>query len=310
MVTKNQRTIAARRGALRRYAPFYLMLLLPTSYYIIFRYLPMYGLTIAFKNYDFVKGILGSDWATPWYKYYQQFFNSPYCWRIIRNTLVISMLRLAFGVLPPILLAILLNECRVSALKRTVQTLTYMPHFLSWIIVYGITLMFFSQTSGFVNKLIMQFGGKAVPFLQSNGTFRWMLVGTSVWKETGWAAIIYLAAITAIDPGLYEAARIDGAGRVRSIWYITLPCIRPTIVVLLLMRVGNILDAGFEQVYVFYNTHVMETADILDTWVYRTGLLQLKFSLSSAVGLFKSVIGLVMITGTNALARLWGESLW
>ncbi|HML47967.1 MAG TPA: ABC transporter permease subunit [Clostridia bacterium] len=213
---------------LRKFMPFYVMLLLPTAYYVVFRYLPMYGLVIAFKEYDFGKGILGSPWADPLLKHYRQFFHSPYCWRILRNTLIISGYRLVFGMLPPILLAIALNECRFTALKRSVQTLTYMPHFLSWIIVYGIVLVFFSQTSGLVNKLIVRLGGRAVPFLQSNQWFRGLLVGTSVWKEMGWGAIIYLAAITSIDLCLFEAAKIDGAGRLKAIWHITLPCIRPS----------------------------------------------------------------------------------
>lgn len=300
----------SRSSRIRRYIPFYVMLALPTAYYIIFRFLPMYGIIIAFKDYDITKGIIGSSWSKPFLKNYLQFFNSPYAGRILRNTIYLSLYKLISGTLPPIILALLLNECRYTGIKKIVQTVTYMPHFLSWIIVYGVALALFSQTSGIINKLIVHLGGRSVPFLQSSSLIRTMLVGTSVWKETGWSAIIYLAAITAVDPSLFEAASIDGAGRLSCIWHVTLPSIRSTIIVMLLLRIGNIMDAGFEQVYAFDNTMVRECSDIIDTWVYRMGLQQLNFSVSAAVGLFKSAIGAVMIIGTNRIAKIWGESLW
>lgn len=302
--------MTARAAKWKKYAPFYVMLLLPVTYFLIFRYLPMLGVVISFKDYDFQKGIWASPWATPIFKHFQTFFESPYCWEVLRNTLLISFYKLIAGVVPPLLLAILLNECSSERLKRLTQTITYMPHFLSWIIVYGICLALFSQTSGLVNRYIVDWGGRPVDFLQSTEYFRSVLIGSSLWRDTGWGAIIYLAAITGIDPTLYEAAKIDGAGRFQTIWHVTIPCISSTILVMLLLKIGTVMNAGFDHIYTFYNIHVYEVADILDTWVYRTGLQQLNFSMGSAVGLFKSLIGLIMIIGANKLANRWGESLW
>ncbi|GIP38525.1 putative multiple-sugar transport system permease YteP [Paenibacillus sp. J31TS4] len=290
---------------------FYLMLLPGVIYYIIYKYAPMYGMVIAFKDYDMSEGILGSPWADPWFKYFQQFYESPYFSQLLTNTILISVYKLAFGMLPPILLAILLNECRVRWFKSLVQTLSYMPHFLSWIIIYGILLMFFSQDSGIINRWIIDAGGKAIPFLSSTEWFRTMLVGSEIWQNLGWGAIIYLAAIAGIDPTLYEAARVDGASRMQMIWHITLPGIRSVIILLLILRLGHMMDAGFEQIYVLYNVYVYPVADILDTWVFRTGLEQWNYSLASAVGLFKSLIGLVLVLLSNAMAKRWGDSgIW
>jgi len=290
--------------------PFYLMLLPGLIWYLIFRYLPMGGLVLAFKNYDFSAGILGSPWANPWYRHFQIFFNSPYFEQILGNTLIISAYKIFFGMIPPLLLAILLNEARTYWYRRSIQTLSYMPHFLSWVIIYGILVALFSETTGLVNRWLVGAGGTAVPFLTSPSTFRAVLVGSDVWQNAGWAAIIYLAAITAIDPTLYEAARVDGASRLRLIWHITLPGIRNVFVLLLILRLGQILDAGFEQVYILYNPQVYAVADIIDTWVFRTGLEQLNFSLATAVGLFKSVIGLMLVLSANRIAQRWGGGLW
>jgi len=289
---------------------FYLMLLPGVIYYIIFRYVPMYGVIIAFKDFNMLEGIVGSSWADPWYKHFQTFFHSPYFSQLMVNTTVISLYKLVFGMVPPIAMALLLNECRVRWFKTVVQTLTYMPHFLSWVIIYGILIALFSQNSGLVNRWLEETGGSSIGFLTSIDYFRTILVGSEIWKDLGWGAIIYLAAMTAIDPTLYEAARVDGASRLRMIWHITLPGIRSVIVLLFILKLGTIMDAGFDQIYILYNIQVYQVADILDTWVFRTGLQQLNFSLGAAVGLFKSVIGMVLVIGSNQLSKKWGEGIW
>ncbi|WP_082927447.1 ABC transporter permease [Paenibacillus oryzisoli] len=286
------------------------MLLPGVVYYIIYKYVPIYGLIIAFKDYDILEGIVNSPWADPWYKHFQEFYESPYFSQLLGNTVLISLYKIIFGMIPPIALAILLNECRYKWLKSIVQTLSYMPHFLSWVIIYGILVVLLSENSGIVNRWIMEAGGESIPFLSSTDWFRSVLVGSDIWQNMGWGAIIYLAAMAGIDPTLYEAARVDGASRMRMIWHITLPGIRNVIVLLLILRLGQMLDAGFDQIYIMYNVHVYPVADILDTWVFRTGLEQWNFSLASAVGLFKSLIGLVLVLGSNKLARRWGESIW
>ncbi|NQX61122.1 ABC transporter permease [Paenibacillus qinlingensis] len=286
------------------------MLLPGVVYYIIYKYVPIYGLIIAFKDYDILEGIVKSPWADPWYKHFQEFYESPYFSQLLGNTVLISLYKIIFGMIPPIALAILLNECRYKWLKSIVQTLSYMPHFLSWVIIYGILVVLLSENSGIVNRWIVEAGGQSIPFLSSTEWFRTVLVGSDIWQNMGWGAIIYLAAMAGIDPTLYEAARVDGASRMRMIWHITLPGIRNVIVLLLILRLGQMLDAGFDQIYIMYNVHVYPVADILDTWVFRTGLEQWNFSLASAVGLFKSLIGLVLVLGSNRLARRWGESIW
>ncbi|OPH50620.1 polysaccharide ABC transporter ATP-binding protein [Paenibacillus ferrarius] len=288
----------------------YVMILPGVLYYIVYRYLPMYGTLIAFKDYSFTKGIVSSPWANPWYKHFQTFYDSPYFTQLLTNTFLISFYKLAFGIFPPILLALLLNEARIVWFKNLIQTLTYMPYFLSWVIIYGILIAFLSESSGIVNRLIVESGGEAISFLTSTSWFRSILVGSDIWQQIGYGAIIYLAAMTAIDPTLYEAAKVDGAGRLRMIWHITLPGIRNVIILLLILRLGHFLDAGFEQIYIMYNIQVYPVADIIDTWVFRTGLQQLNFSLGAAVGLFKSIVGLVLVLGANKLAKRWGGSIW
>lgn len=301
-----------RKGlkAVWAYKEFYLMLLPGVLYYLIYKYVPMYGVVIAFKDYDMMAGILNSPWADPWYKYFQQFYESPYFSQLLTNTFLISVYKLVFGMVPPIILAILLNECRVKWFKSLIQTLSYMPHFLSWVIIYGILLMFLSQDSGIVNRWLVDAGFKSIPFLTSTESFRSVLVGSEIWQNLGWGAIIYLAAIAGIDPTLYEAGKVDGASRLKMVWHITLPGIRHVIILLLILRLGHMLDAGFEQIYILYNVHVYPVADILDTWVFRTGLEQWNYSLASAVGLFKSGIGLILVYLSNRIAKRWGESIW
>lgn len=292
------------------YRYFYLMLMPGLVYYAIYKYAPMYGTIIAFKDFNMMLGILDSPWADPWYKHFKYFYDSPYFETILTNTILISLYKMLWGIAPGIIFAILLNEIRNQYFKRIVQTITYLPHFLSWVIIYGILIIFFSETTGLVNGWIKDFGGNSIPFLTSTDWFRSILVGSEVWKEFGWNAIIYLAAIAGIDPTLYEASRVDGAGRLRNIWHITLPGIRNVIIMLFILNLGKVLEAGFDQIYILYNVQVYPVADILDTYVFRTGLEQLNFSLASAIGLFKSVIGLILVLMANKIARRWGEGIW
>jgi len=289
---------------------FYLMLTLPVLYYVLFKYGPLYGTVIAFKDFHTASGILGSPFADPWYRHFAYFFHSPYFTQLLANTLLISLYKLFFGMPMSILLAVALNEVSRGWYKRTIQTVTYLPHFLSWVIVYGIMYALLSESMGAVNGLIRSLTGRTVPFMTSPAWFRPLLVGSEIWAQTGWGAIIYLAAIAGIDPTLYEAAAIDGATRIGMIRRITLPSIAYVIVILLVLRMGSILEAGFEQIYIFYNVRVYSVGDVIDTWVFRTGLEQWNFSLASAVGLFKSAIGMTLMLLVNPIARRWGYSLW
>ncbi len=293
-----------------KYSPFYIMMALPLLYFFIYRYIPMYGVVIAFKDYNVMKGVVGSPWAKPLGTHFKMFFDSPYFVQLLRNTILISFYKLLWGTFPPILLALLLNEVRFSWYKRIIQTLSYMPHFLSWVIIQGILIAFLSEDMGLINRAIRDSGRDTIPFLISTGWFRPLVVGSAVWRDMGWGAIIYLAAISGISPDLYAAATIDGCSKIRMMWHITLPNIRYVIILMLILRLGRVMEAGFEQIYVMYNPHVYSVGDILDTWVYRTGLEQLNFSLASAVGLFKSAIGFILVVGTNTIAKQWGENVW
>ncbi|ALS27102.1 sugar ABC transporter ATPase [Paenibacillus sp. 32O-W] len=295
--------------ALFRYRWFYLMMVPGLLYYLIYHYVPMAGLMIAFKDYNLSKGIWGSEWVG--FKHFETIFGSPDFYKLIRNTLVISVYRIVFNMLPDVLLALMLNEVRKMWFKRIIQTVTYGPYFLSWVIVYGLAVAFLAQDTGIVNYYIRELGGAPVNFLADNGTFRSILISTDIWKNTGFGAIIYLASLATINQELYEAAVVDGAGRWRQLWHITLPGIRDVFILLLILRIGSILDAGFEQVYIFLNARVYEVGDIIDTWVFRRGLEQLEFSVAIATNLFKSVIGFILVIGANKLAKKFGGSgIW
>ncbi|MFK7697436.1 ABC transporter permease [Paenibacillus sp. HJGM_3] len=285
------------------------MLILPGLLYILlFRYGPMYGIVVAFQNYNGFKGITGSEWVG--FKWFIQFFEGPDFWRLLRNTLVISLLKIGLGMAPDVVFAILLNEVRGRVFKRVVQTLTYMPHFLSWVIIYGIVLAFLATSNGLINQWIKELGFQPIPFLTSNDWFRWVIVFSDIWKDLGWGAIIYLAALAAIDPQLYEAAVMDGANKWRQIWHITLPGIRNVFILLLTLRLGSVLDSGFTQIFAMYNPLVYDSVDIIDTWVYRAGIVENKVSLATAVGLFKSVVGLILVVSANRVAKKFDSQLW
>ena len=292
-----------------RHRWYYVMLLPGVLYFMIYHYLPMGGALIAFKDYNLLKGIWGSSWVG--FKHFETIFSTPEIYRTIKNTLILSFYRIIFGMLPDVAFAIILNEVRVQWFKRTVQTISYGPHFLSWVIVYALAFAFMAPGSGLINNWITQSGGQVIDFLTTKEYFRTILVSTDLWKNTGYGAIIYLASLAAIDPHLYEAAAVDGASRSRQIWHVTLPGIRNVFILLLIIRIGHIMDAGFEQVYIFLNARVYETGDIIDTWVFRRGLENLEFSLATAVGLFKGMIGLILVIGANKLAkRTSGSGVW
>jgi putative aldouronate transport system permease protein len=287
----------------------YLMVLPGVIYFVVFKYGPMYGATVAFKDYRVVDGIAGSPWVG--FEHFESIFRSYFFVNILSNTLIISSLKLVFGATAAILLALLLNELRVAWFKRVVQTITYLPHFLSWVVVSGVVLAVLSPADGLVNDAIRATGGKPINFLSEPDWFRQVLVGSEVWKSTGFKAIVYLAAMTGISPVLYEAAAVDGASRFQRILYITLPSIMPVIVLVLLIDIGYIMNAGFEQIFVLYNPTVYRVSDIIDTWVYRRGLESFDISVASAVGVFKGVVGLVLIVICNRLAkRFTGSGIW
>ncbi len=305
-----KRNMSSVLRIMKRKRALYVMMVPAIAFLFVFNYIPMYGAVISFKDFAVKKGIMGSPWANPIYKHFLQFFTSPYCVRVLRNTLIISLSKLLFSLPFAVCFAVAMAEIPSVGFRKTIQTITYLPHFLSWIIVYGVVFAMLSESRGLVNALIKSFTGSTINFMSSTKWFRTLIVASDLWKETGWNAIVYLAAIIGIDTQLYDAARVDGCGRIRMIMHVTLPGIRSVIIIMLLLKTGSILDAGFDQIYAMYNTQVLEVADIIDTWVYRTGLAQWNFSLASAVGLFKSVIGTLMLVSLNRVARRWGESLW
>lgn len=290
-----------------------LFMLLPgVIFYIVYLYTPIVtGVIVSIKDYNVKAGILGSGFADPWYTNFKFFFNSPSFKTLLTNTFIISFAKMLLGIPLAVALAILLNECRFSKVKRVVQTLTYMPHFLSWVVIYGMCFVLFSETNGLISDWMRSLTGSSLPLLTKPGLFRGLVIGTDLWKTTGWSAIIYLAAISGIDPQLYEAAYMDGCSHFKSIFYITIPSIRSTIIITLILRCGSILNAGFDQIYVMYNEGVYSTVDIIDTWVFRTGFENFNLSLASAVGLFKSVISFALMFTVNQMSkRHEGGSLW
>ena len=287
----------------------YAMLLPVLIYFAVFSYTPMYGTIIAFKNFNPFLGIMRSEWVG--FKYFVQFFESVYFSRLIRNTLTISLLSIALGFPMPILLALMMNELKSARYKRIVQTAVYLPHFVSVVVVAGMILSFLSVRSGVVNAFIRQLGGTPISFMSTPGYFPFIYAISGVWQEAGWGSIIYLAAIAGIDPGLHEAAVIDGASRFQRLLHVTLPCILPTIIIMFILRMGSVFTVGFEKVMLLYNTRIYETADVISTYVYRRGIQGMEFSFSTAVGLFNSAINLVVLVTFNQISKRVGEtSLW
>ncbi len=293
----------ARR--LRRNMWLYVMVLPGLLYFLIFKYAPMFGLVIAFQNFKPFKGIAGSEWVG--FEHFNRLFTEPDFLNILSNTLILFGLNILFFFPVPILLALMLNEVRSNRFKRLFQSLIYLPHFMSWVIIVSIGYVMLTMDGGIVNTIFEELGLSKVNFLLSPEWFRPTYIIQVIWREAGWGTIIYLAAMAAIDPQQYEAARMDGAGRFRQIWHITLPAVRSVIIVLFILKIGDVLELGFEHVYLLLNSMNREVAEIIDTYVYTAGLKQGKFSYSTAVGLFKSIVGLFMVITANKLSKRFGE---
>lgn len=297
---------------LKRYWQLYALLALPLLYLLIFKYAPMVYIQIAFKKYSIVQSV----WEMPLaanhgFQYFIQAFKSKDFLLALRNTITLNLMDLIIGFPAPIIFALILNELCFKRFKKVVQTIAYMPHFLSWVIIYSLALQLFAPGEGLVNMVIEALGGTSIPFLNDAGHWIGTYIGTGVWQSFGWNSIVYLAAIAGINTELYEAASVDGAGRFRKMWHITLPGIKPTIVVLLIMNLGNILGSGFDRPFAFQNNLVMKVADVISTYVYRTGIKGLQFSLTTAVGLFQSLVGVFFLLMANWLSRKLGErGIW
>ncbi len=292
----------------------YALLIIPAVYYFILKYGPIYNGQIAFRNFDpgtgigggFGQGVGGSPWVG--LENFSSFFNSFYFSELIRNTVLYSFAKLLVSVPLSIILSVCLYECTRNVLRRVVQTLTYLPHFLSWVIMYGILLVLLAPGDGIVNDLITFLGDEPVDFLTSTSTFPYVVLLSDAWKEMGWAAIIFIAALMGIDPSLFEAAMVEGASAVQRVWYITIPSIKPVIVTVVLLKLGTVLDAGFNQMYMLYNVSVFSVGDIIDTWVYRQGLLNMELALATAVGIFKGIIGMLLVMISNKIVKKLTES--
>ena len=281
------------------------MVLPVVAYFIIFAYKPMYGLIIAFQNYRPNLGFLRSPWVG--FRHFTNFLNDVYFFRLFRNTFSISFFSILFGFPAPIILALLLNEIRNILFKRTVQTITYMPYFISMVIVCSL-IRIYSATNGIFSQIAMSFGGNAKNYLTVGKYFLPIYVVSGVWQTIGWNSIIYLAALTGIDQEQYEAATIDGAGRFRRMWHVTLPNLLPTIMVLFILRMGGILNVGFEKIILLYNEAIYETADVISSYVYRRGILEASYSYAAAVGLFNSLINIIFLVTANKLSKKFTES--
>ncbi|SDE55418.1 putative aldouronate transport system permease protein [Paenibacillus sp. UNCCL117] len=307
------RAVAVKKESFLKYVVknkwLYIFLIPGLLYFLIFKYVPMFGIVIAFKDLSIAKGIWGSEWIG--FSNFETLFSSSHFLRVLRNSLLLSAYQIIFGFPAPVILALMLNEVRIMAFKRVTQTILYLPHFISWVVLAGIVINFLSPTAGIVNQIVTAFGHEPIKFLQEPQYFRSIIVSAEIWKGVGWGTIIYLAAMTGIDPTLYESAKIDGASRMQRIFYITIPGIATTVIIMLLLNLGNILDNGFEQVFLLYNPVTYETGDIFETYTYRIGLQDGRLSYATAVGLFKSVVGFMLIISANYAARkISGKSIW
>lgn len=286
----------------------YIMLIPVVAYYLIFHYQPMYGAQIAFKDFNPSAGIWGSEWVG--FKHFKAFFESYYFWRLLRNTVLINLYDVLFGFPAPIILALLLNEITNNKFKRTVQTVTYVPHFISMVVICGIIIDFLS-TDGVINQIISTFGIEPIQFMIRPEWFRTIYISSGIWQQIGWGTIIYLAVLSNINPGLYEAAKIDGASRLKQTMHITIPGIMPTIIIMLILRMGKMMNVGVEKVLLLYNTNTYETADVISSFVYRKGLLENNYSYSTAIDLFNSVINFFLLITVNRISKkVTDTSLW
>lgn len=286
---------------IRRDWDLYALLVPGIAFLLLFKYAPMYGITIAFKDFNIFDGYADSPWVG--WKHFAKLFSAPDFLQVFQNTVILSFLKIGILFPLPIIIALLLNELRVMLFKRAVQTVIYLPHFLSWVIVGGLFIDLLSSNGGLVNKVLVSMGLEPIAFFLDNSVFRSVLITSAGWKETGWSTIVYLAAFATIDPGLYEAAKIDGAGRMKQLWHITLPGIAPIILLMFILRLGSILEAGTEQILVMYNPTVYKVADVIGTYVYRMGLGNQDYSFTTAVGVFESIIAFTLVITGNALSR-------
>lgn len=285
----------------------YLLFVLPLVYYVLFHYLPMYGVTLAFKKYNVMQGIWSSQWVG--LRYFNYLQNAEF-WRVVRNTIILNLEQLIFVFPVPVILALMLNELRSDKLKRITQSMSYLPHFISTVVVCGMVISFVS-VNGFINNILASFGMERVPFIIRPEWFRPIYIISEIWQNTGWSSIVFLAALTAIDPELYDAGKVDGAGRWKLMRHVTIPGIMPTISIMFILRVGAIMNVGFEKVFLLYNGATFSTADVISTYVYRIGIERSSFSSATAINLFSSVVGFFFIVSANKLSKMAGESsLW
>ena len=291
---------------MKRHKWMYLLMLPGIIYFVIFKYVPMAGLVISFQNYSPYLGILGSEWVG--LEHFKTFFMNPDFKMLLVNTFSISILNLVFFFPMPIILALLLNEIKNKFMKKSIQTMIYIPHFISMVIVASITFTLLNTDSGVINQIIYSLTGNKLEFLSDPKYFRWIIVIQNIWKETGWGMIIFLAALAGVDTQLYEAAQVDGAGKLRQVWHVTLPAIKSTIIIMLIMKVGTLLNTGFEQIFLMKNSLNSSVAEVFDTYVYTLGITQGAFSYSTAVGMFKSVVATVMVLTTNWICKKCGET--
>ncbi|WP_172251325.1 ABC transporter permease [Saccharibacillus deserti] len=295
-------------GTLRSYIKhrYYFFMLLPVlAYFVIFHYVPIYGVLMAFQDFRIFKGISGSEFVG--LKHFRELFDGIYFMQVLKNTLIINAYKILFGFPAPILLALLINEVMRPRFKKFVQTISYLPHFLSWIVLSGIVIEILSPSRGALNVLLMELGFQPVYFLASTDWFRTILVSTDIWKGVGFSAIIYLAAIAGISPELYEAAEVDGISRLKKVWYITLPSIAPVIVIMVILNSGSIINDDFDQIFNLLNTNVLSVGDVISTYTYTEGIAKMNYSYAAAVGLFKNVIALIMVLTANTIARRFSD---
>lgn len=294
-----------RKDYLKRAFPFYLMIFPGLLVFLVFRYVPMFGVFIAFKNYSPFRGVWKSEWIG--LENFVRLFAENDFLLLLKNTLYLNMLDTFIAFPFTIMVALFLNEVSNKHFKNSIQTILYAPHFLSWVVIVGITMLFLRTQDGGVNVLLNALGFESINFFSNGGSFRSIWLFHNIWQGAGWGAIIYLAAIASIDPALYEAAKVDGASRLRQMWHITLPSLKTVIVIMFILRLGNFIDVGFEHIFLLQNPLNLPVSDVFETFVYRIGLVQGDFSYSTAVGLFKSVVGLVMIVAANKIAKRFGE---
>lgn len=312
MMTQANRRVRQRKlSSMKRESwwELYLFLLPAVAITVVFKYIPMNGIIIAFQDYNIFAGISGSSFVG--LKHFEAAFSNPEFYRVLRNTLVINLYKLVYWVPLPLVLALMINEVRCRAFRRVVQTTVYLPHFLSWVIVGGVFSSMLAVNGGLVNRMLSLVGVGPIRFMMDEGWFREVLVWSSMWKEAGWGTIVYLASISALDPQQYEAAVIDGASKWKQVWYITLPGVANTIILVLMMSLGNLLNNSFEQILIMYNPSVYNTADVINTYVYRHGVGMMEYGYSSAIGLFNSLVGFVLVMSMNALCRRYlDRSIW